>query len=127
MKIRRSKSAYSKKERIITKRKYNAAVRAINKEKEKIPLFAHEVTITPEERLEAINKSWLDFANNMRLHRAQGWRLARRILRYMPVEERTALLEVWNNASYPAEPCYLLDFLRQQARFYYDAVDRPIY
>jgi hypothetical protein len=92
-----------------TPRRISAAKRAIQREKDKTPLFpelAPEQTL--EQRQSRIDRQGDFFSKTMRANRANCWRKARAFIRALPEEERTRLLDKWNTEFMPGSPQNLL-------------------
>jgi lipopolysaccharide biosynthesis protein len=100
-------------------RRVAAAARAIQRERDRMPLFAADVTTTVEERLDAIDRHREAGARDWRAYRAEGWRRARRWLRSIPEPRRAELIAEWNRGTYPGTPTYLLNFLHSRVRAEY--------
>lgn len=116
MKIRRRKYPYRPATRPWTPRRVAAARRAVEKERNRLPLFAGEYTGTVEERMRAVDRHDIEFTAYWRASYAEWWREARRVLRRLPVDLRDRILDEWNRGPYPATPVYLLDLVRTRLR-----------
>lgn len=99
----------------VTPRRLSAAKRALQKQRDKAPLFAAEIASgqpSPEERIYRF-----DAANHLRMREdrkrdATMWRKGRAILRAMTMQEREVFLAYWNERwKGPKRPEYLLDLL----------------
>lgn len=124
--IKFQKCHFKKDPRPITRQRLSAAKSAINRQKEKYSLFAHEITETPEQRVEKQQKDTMRWKALMRKGWADDWRLARKVLRALDEEKRNEILTCWNNGLYPKSPEYLLDMLSRKAKEIYNQL-RPRY
>lgn len=98
----------------VTPRKLSAIVRKQRLERESAPLFAdmiaeHQPTVAEvvEQRTDAYARWQQESRNN----RAASWRKARARLAKYGDNVRPVIRQLWNDAPYPADPVYLLDFL----------------
>jgi hypothetical protein len=98
----------------VTPHKLAAARRAVQKQKDRHPLFPallkHQ---TAKERLAAIaierDQGW----RRMRDHRAKQWRRARQVLRELPPGPRAAIKRYWQICGFPGDPDYLLSMIHE--------------
>lgn len=121
MKIRRKKCFHQNPDRVNVVREWNtrreaAARRAIQRERDRMPLFAADVTETTDDRRERSQAGDIASARFWRRERARDWRLVRRWLRDQPDELRAAILEKWNRGTYPATPEYLNSIIRMERK-----------
>lgn len=105
-------------EYLITSRKRLAFLRKQQRERERYPLFAEEISAsqTPVDVEMRERKAVLDAQHTRdRAQRAMKWRQARSALFEYPAEERRELLAYWRRCGWPGEPCYLLSMLHMHA------------
>ncbi len=99
--------------RAITKRRIGCAERAIKKQKNKIPLFADQLSWpTPIERIIAFDEATLNSFMNLRKLACKQWLAGRRILRNMDKCKKKRFLTYWNNSSMPGNAEYFLDAIK---------------
>jgi len=78
-------------------RRLAAAVRYINKEKDRFPLFANQiVTETPEQRVAFLDDANRRWATEFRRHEAEIWFRCRKALSLLPADVRLAIREEWD-------------------------------
>jgi hypothetical protein len=97
-----------------TPRKRAALARKQRLERERLPLFAADVAALQEDAdtvmagrataQERTEQDWRD-------RKAEQWREARRRIAAFPPETAAAIRRAWNEAPYPADPVYLLDYI----------------
>jgi hypothetical protein len=98
----------------VTPRKRAAAQRAVQKEKDRYPLFPELVRHhTADERLEAIGVHRDKWWRGMRDHQARQWRRARALLRSLPETVRVEVRTLWQKPIYPGDPVYFLELIRR--------------
>jgi hypothetical protein len=98
----------------VTPRRLAAAGRAVQREKDRYPLFPELLTHqTAKERLEAIATSRAEWWQDMRDHQAKQWRRARKSLRSLPAGHRAAIARYWQICGYPGDPVYLLSIIHE--------------
>ena len=98
----------------VTPRRIAAAKRALQRERDKLPLFAEliaEEQPTPEARVQAYRKRTLDILADTRKRIAQDWLEIRNVLREMP--DRDELLKHWNNSHVPKYPWYMFGLIHK--------------
>jgi hypothetical protein len=96
--------------REITKRRIGCAKRAIQKQKNRIPLFADQVNWpTPIQRITAFDEATFKAFTNFRKLALKNWLEGRRMLRDMDTNKKKRFLEYWNNSSMPGKAEYFLD------------------
>lgn len=100
--------------REITKTKLAAASRAIKKEKQKLPLFAHEVPDQPAERAEATSEAAYEHIAQLRRYYLEHYRELRNFFRAIPVEKQRELEAKWSQSVMPKTPSYAFEFLNSQ-------------
>ncbi len=93
-------------------RRLARAEKAIQRDKDKMPLFASDITETASERI-----ARLDAAGALEWERFRGrvaamWRRGRAVLRACPNGDE--LYDQWQRAPVPGAAEYLLDFLRRR-------------
>jgi hypothetical protein len=93
----------------ITSRKLAAARRAVQREKDRYPLFPELVKHqTAENRLTSIAVERERCWQEMRDRHAKLWRRARQALRGLPPGPRAAITRYWQICGFPGDPIYLL-------------------
>ena len=93
----------------ITPRKLAAARRAVQKEKDRYPLFPELLKHqTAEDRLASIAAQREMWWQEMRERQAQLWRKARQTLGDLPTGPRAAIKRYWEICGCPGDPVYLL-------------------
>jgi hypothetical protein len=98
----------------VTPRKLAAARRAVQKQKDRHPLFPELLKHqTAKERLAAIAIERDQWWRRMRDHRAKQWRRARQALRELPPGPRAALKRYWQICGFPGDPDYLLSMIHE--------------
>lgn len=100
--------------REITKTKIAAASRAIKKEKQKLPLFAHEVQDLPAERAEANIDAAYEYSAHLRRCYLEHYRELRNFFRAIPAEKQRELEGIWSRSVMPKTPSYAFEFLNSQ-------------
>lgn len=103
----------------IAPRRLAAAKRALTKERQKRPLFADQIEEeqgSPEERIDRIDQSMIDYDQGHRDLAAKHWRQGRRMLKEVTEETRADLIERWNASSIPSTAAYFADFVRCKLR-----------
>ena len=99
-----------------SKRRLAAAKRALQRERDKYPLFADEIARnqpTPEERIEMLNQESIRRVARMRKFRAEMWRKGRKMLKELSENEQKRFLDYWNNEwRGPRTGTYLCDLVR---------------
>ena len=96
----------------ITPRKLAAARRAVQREKDRYPLFPELLTHqTAEQRIASIATSREEWWQNVRDHQAKQWRLARKSLHDLPPGPRAAITRYWQVCRFPGDPVYLLSII----------------
>lgn len=101
-----------------TKGRLHAAQRAVQREKDKTPLFPDMSDYqTVDDRVKDIDETEKEFLARMRADHCRLWRKVRRALRAMRPSLRLGVLTYWRNASYPIDPLYLLQVIRDCETF----------
>jgi hypothetical protein len=91
----------------ITPRKLAAAGRAVQKEKDRYPLFPELLNYqTAEERLASIADERETWWHEMRDRHAKLWRKARQALRELPTGPSSAIRRYWQICGCPGDPAY---------------------
>jgi hypothetical protein len=95
-----------------TPRKLSAARRAVQKGKDRYPLFPELLKHqTAEERLASIADERARWWHEMRDRQANGWRKARQNLNRLPSGPRAAMKRYWKICGCPGDPVYLLTMI----------------
>src|SRR5215469_16792509 len=98
----------------ITPRKLAAARRAVQKEKDRYPLFPELLKYqTPEERLASIADERETWWHEMHDRHAKLWKKARQALRELPAGPRAAIKRYWKICGCPGDPVYLLTIIHE--------------
>ena len=103
----------------ITPRRLSAAKRALQRQRERLPLFADQVAAeqgTPEERIEHFDQRQLEREQGHRDLAARHWRWGRYQLSQLSAEIRLEIIERWNSSMIPPQSHYFADFVRRQLR-----------
>lgn len=94
-----------------------AAARAVQREKDAVPLFPGMARYqTVAERVADRDEDEAAFRARMRQHRADLWRRTRRTLRSLPKITQAGILIYWREAGYPPDPLYLLQIIVEDRR-----------
>lgn len=96
-----------------TVRRVKNAERAIQKEREEIPLFPELVRFkSADERLNHLDEVQIAYWQNIRNCDARMWRKFRRRIYGLPEADRQKFLDYWNShVMIPGEACYASDTL----------------
>jgi hypothetical protein len=95
-----------------SRQRLTAHHRAVQREKDRYPLFPELVRFeTAEQRIVAWDVAVATWWQQMRKHRAQSWRRARRELRQLPAGPRAATLRYFTTIQLPGDPVYLLSLI----------------
>jgi hypothetical protein len=98
----------------ITPRKLAAARRAVQREKDRYPLFPEVLKHqTAEDRLASIADERERWWYEMRDRHAKLWRKARQNLNRLPPGPRAAIKRYWEICGYPGDPIYLLTIIHE--------------
>jgi hypothetical protein len=98
--------------RPVTGRRLAAARRALQRQADKVSLFAELAPVeTPAERVERFDSDSVAMVLRWRQHTAQTWRRARRQLRALTPEQRAEVLAQWENKFLPKQAHYLADII----------------
>lgn len=98
----------------ITPRKIAAARRAVQREKDRYPLFPELLKHqTADDRLASIAVERETWWQEMRDRHAQQWRKARQALRDLPTGPRAAIKRYWKICGCPGDPVYLLSIIHE--------------
>lgn len=89
-----------------------AAAKRIQGEKDKMPLFAADITETAAERVERMEAAGAAEWRRHRRLRAEMWRRGRAVLRVS--SNAAELAAEWQRSPVPGSCEYLLDFLRRR-------------
>lgn len=100
--------------REITKRRIGCAKRAVQKQRDKIPLFSDQIIWPdPVERIQKFDKENFDSIVLMRKRAAAKWVAGRLLLRSMPQKEQIEFLIIWNKSSVRGSSEYFMDAVRR--------------
>jgi hypothetical protein len=98
----------------LTSRKVAAARRAVQREKDRYPLFPELLTHkSAEERLAAIATRREEWWQDMRDRHAELWRRTRKALRELPAGPCAAIRRYWKICGCPGDPVYLLTIIHE--------------
>ena len=103
----------------VTPRRLAAAKRALKRQRDRLPLFADQVSQeqeTPEERIERFDLELLAHDQRFRALAAKHWRWGRRLLRRQTTEVQQEILAKWNRSPIPPDAAYFADFVRRELR-----------
>lgn len=107
-------------QRSITPRRLSASKRALQRQRNKLPLFSDQVASqqpTPLARLERIDLAGKAYWIRLRKDECQRWVQVRRAVREASCTDfRQSFLKQWNRASHPGSAVYALDFLHSLRR-----------
>ncbi|PTQ89818.1 hypothetical protein [Agitococcus lubricus] len=112
----------------VTSQRLAATKRKFKKEQERLPLFALEI----EEQQPEIESYILSKDEQIIKHEierrkliADRWRLARKIVRCMPIDVRNQVIERWHGNRYmPKTSFYFIDMLYTHFREYYEVIEK---
>jgi hypothetical protein len=102
-----------------TSRKRQAVLISQRRSRGRLPLHAPLIATqqpTADEVMPSRADSWPAWQHQRRNERATDWRRARSSLWSLAPSLRVTIRSLWNEAPYPADPGYLLDFLRTGGR-----------
>ena len=98
----------------ITPRKLAAARRAVQREKDRYPLFPELLKHrNAAERLASIAVKRETWRQEMRDRQAKLWRKVRQALRGLPPGPRAAIKRYWKICGCPGDPVYLLTLIHE--------------
>ena len=103
----------------VTPRRLAAAERTLDREREKLALFAQQVLAeqeTAEQRIDRMDQAMIAYDQGHRDLAARHWRRGRRMLRSLPPDQQAALIGEWNRSSVPPDAAYFADFIRTRLR-----------
>ena len=101
--------------RPVTGRRLAAARRALQRQTDAVSLFPELApTESPEERIDRIDTDTVEMVQRWRDYAARTWRKARRKLRELTPEQRTAVLKRWSNPHLPKQAHYLADLIHTE-------------
>lgn len=105
---------YEYHERPITPQRLAAARRRLNKQRQKMPLFAFEITATPEQSIEEVDRNAAETKRRLRRWYAGAIKNLRYVWRSISEDERARLVDAWAKSSYPKTASYALEWLRKE-------------
>ena len=103
----------------ITPRRLAAANRALQRERDHLPLFAEQIAAeqpTAEERVEEADRQLLQYAQSQRDLAALHWNRGRQWLQQIPAETRAEIIALWNQRTCPPTAAYFCDFVRGELK-----------
>ncbi len=109
-----------------TPRRLAAANRALQRERDSLPLLAFELTCDQEsahQRIDRFDEALIAHDHVRRALAAQHWRWGRRALRQQSDHLRTLLIAKWNVSWLPPLAHYFADFVRTELRRHH--IDLP--
>lgn len=112
----------------ITPRRITAARRSLDRQAEKLPLFAsmiRETQPTPEERIKSMDDGFQWIVGEWRDLRAEHWRKGRKMFMSLPDLVRTDLREKWGRSQWPGDGTYFCEFVRCYQRHGFVYLDKP--
>jgi hypothetical protein len=101
----------------ITPRRLAAARKALQRERQRLPLFANQVAAEQPSAPERIEACDLDLLRREQEHRdlaARHWRWGRNVLARQDEAVRREVVARWNSSTIPPEAAYFADFVRRQ-------------
>jgi len=105
---------FTAKDRVVTKQRVAAAARSIKRQRDKLPLFADQLDLTPEEKISRDDAN----ANEHRLKLRALWletaRELHRLFRQFPPRLQAHIVREWGSCAYPKTPSYALEWLKAQ-------------
>lgn len=87
--------------REVTKRRLARAAKSIEKQRQKLPLFADEVTMTPEEKIERDDENSMEWKLKMRRCWFESLAEVIRIWKAIPKEYRRSVEQAWSKSAVP--------------------------
>lgn len=105
---------YQYTERPVTARRLAAARRALEKQRAQMPLFAFDITQTPEERIDEIDGYCRALTGYLRSLYARQLRDLRRVWRAIPADRQEQLAAEWARCNYPKQASYALEWLARR-------------
>lgn len=113
MKLRWSRSSYTRALRAWSAQRVRLANIAVQKQRDAMPLFPEMVTDkTVSDRMQRMDTRETEMVTKMRGFESMMWRRARAAVRALTPEQRAAFLAKWNTGPYPATGCYVLTVLQ---------------
>jgi len=105
---------YQYTDRAVTARRLAAARRALDRQRAQLPLFAADITQTPEERIDEIDQYCRALKGDLRRRYARQIVNLRRVWRAIPEDCRARLAAEWEDSNYPKEAGYALEWLARR-------------
>ncbi len=105
---------YQYTDRAVTARRLAAARRALDRQRAQMPLFASDITQTPEERIDEIDGYCRALKSDLRRRYARQILNLRRVWRAIPEDRRAQLAAEWEASNYPKEAGYALEWLARR-------------
>lgn len=112
----------------VTPRRIAAARRSLDRQAEKLPLFAdmiREAQPTPDERIKSMDDGFQWIAGEWPDLRAVHWRKGRKMFMSLPDPMRTDLREKWSRCQWPGDGTYFCEFVRCYLRHGFVYLDKP--
>lgn len=100
--------------REITTRRISRSKLSIQRQANKLPLFAEQIKDElgdPTERLKKIDKESREYLQRLRDYNAKSWRKGRGALESFDEDARKQILNEWKLSPLPGSPEYFCDFL----------------
>lgn len=111
--MRWKRSELTKEKRAWTPLRLRAAERAVQRQRDAVPLFPEMVADkTVEERRARMDQRENNITTRLRAFKAGQWHEARRCFRSMTDESRRSFLLKWNHGPYPADGTSALTVMR---------------
>lgn len=114
MLMRLAPCPYQYTDRAVTARRLAAARRALDRQRAKMPLFASDITQTPEERIDEIDGYCRALTGYLRSLYARQLRDLRRVWRAIPADRWAHLAAEWERCNYPKQASYALEWLARR-------------
>lgn len=112
----------------VTPRRMAAAKRALERQAERLPLFADQIREnqpSPEERINQMDDGMTWIVGEWRELRANHWRKGRRMYFALPDAMRADVREKWRSCSWPGTGTYFITFVRWYKHHGFVYLDRP--
>lgn len=105
---------YQYTDRAVTARRLAAARRALDRQRAQMPLFASDITQTPEERIDEIDGYCRALKGHLRSLYARQLRDLRRVWRAIPADRQEQIAAEWEASNYPKQAGYALEWLARR-------------
>jgi hypothetical protein len=119
MRFTRYPGRYIDRDEAPNKRRLSSARRALQRERDKAPLFAREIAAeqpTPEGRIQQLDAGAAAWLADRRRGVAAGWKACRAELRSLPADLMLAILREWQYGYLPGSHEYLANLIHSRRR-----------